>query len=553
MPNDDLCLPLTGCTSEERDVKAHPVLLQGTPKGNETIRLFVSYAKRLIRTRLQPLSEIDHDFDKYVENANKPSKFLLDCATKAVRASQYSGELFTIKSFLKRESYPSPKHPRGINPHPIETNTLLGRLFQQLDPALFSLSNNHGPCFVKKIPVDQRAQFISDKFGDRPVNTTDFSSFECHHRGPFTEVAWFWIHHLAHRSVDKSILDVVHELLFKDNLCDFGDIQALVPQTLMSGALWTSSQNGSLNLFIMSFIVLHSKYPNANATELARRFDEFNGCFEGDDGIFEGYVNPDVINRLGLKLKINESTGGRPHENFTTASFCGIVKILDEPTNIVDPRKTMCDFFVLPPAYASMRDSRVLALLRAKALSYYYQYRNVPIVGPLAFAVLERTKSITVSVDDEEDFYKRNILRSAIQSGQFWKQPPEISPAVRVFVEQQFELDVQYQLEYEREISKWGKGEQHCIPSHHSLSEYENNFEQQVSWYDPRPPFLPTRRIEGKEFRKIWSKQTKKKTIEKLAEFREASRRQFYFGYDDSIFNRLTQEQEKNETKSKTE
>lgn len=425
--------------------------------------------------------------DAYIANANKPVDYLERCVKELAETRRIVPKDLRTSSFLKWESYDEIKFPRSINAYSTRTNVALGRYFQLADKSVFGLRNVQGNLFVKNIPVRERPSHLESRFGNRPVNTTDFSSMECHHRGIYTEVAWFWIHHVLRAVADEHSLTLVREMLFGNNNCDFGGIEARIPHTLMSGALWTSSQNGVLNMLLMSYCVLRTRHPNASIAELVRRFDEFNGCFEGDDGIFEGDIDPQLVKDLGLKLKL------KSHDSYHGASFCGIVKMATENTIFTDPIKSICDFFVLRAQFGLARTALAKAQLRAKALSYYYQYANCPIVGPLAYAVLMHTRGHNVDENTERDWYKRYVLREALEEAKkqtetekFYKQPPNVSPQARDFVYQTYGLDPAWQILYEEQIAKWALGLPHNLPPHPKLDQYYRHGETHIGNYDPR-------------------------------------------------------------------
>jgi hypothetical protein len=231
-----------------------------------------------------------------------------------------------------------------------------------------------------------------------------------------------------------------------------------------------------------------TNYPQASASELARRFDEFNGVFEGDDGIVQGHADLSIAKRLGLKLKFEQ------HNDFTTASFCGIIKLPDEDTIFTDPVKVLSDFFVLESSFGYQNLKQSKTRLRAKALSYYYQYSNCPVIGPLAFAVLQHTRGFAVTVSDVGDYYKRELLREALDANNtkpFYHSPPNVSDRARSFVEQEYGLSREWQEHFEIEIAKWSNNQPHCIWTSSCFDAYCTNAEKYLSSSPIQRPAIP--------------------------------------------------------------
>lgn len=440
-------------------------------RGDDEQQVFKSYAKRLIRKLFVPLNHGDDvDLDTYLRESQKPASYLERVCNACDDISVVEPQDLDAESFGKREGYPEYKHLRGINAVPDKFKAVLGPFIAAFDKRVFETCNARGNLFVKKIPVRDRPEFMEQRFGCDEVFTTDFSSFECHHRGVFNEIIWFLFHHILRNVAPKEVLDLVREMYGGTNTCRFNGFTASIVETLMSGALWTSSSNGALNMLIMSFIRLRSQYPQASPTQLCKHFDEFNGCFEGDDGIASGRADVDLASRLGINLKFEQ------HKDFTTASFCGIVKNHDSPTIFTDPTKTICNFFVLEPEFATMPNDKCLERLRAKALSYYYQYHDTPVVGPLAYAVLQYTNRVAKQFDEcdiksilelERNYHRRECLAAALEQkssgSRFYDTPPNVDYNSRLFCEEIYGVSLEWQLSFEHGIDRWSRGLPHTI------------------------------------------------------------------------------------------
>jgi hypothetical protein len=430
---------------------------------------FRSFARWLVR-KLVPVASADQDmtFDSWAKVCNRSAAEIQEFR-KLRETVVYSDKVFTEMSFIKAESYEEEKFPRmiqGLNPL---LKAFLSPVFAVVDDTLFSLK-----WFVKKIPVKERPGVLEELFGNDPVNSTDFSSFECHHRGLFAKLGLFWMNRILQNRVPPELKQTVARLVVGINEMTTSHLTATVRHTLMSGMLWTSSMNGFLNLAIMSYLVLRTANPNLSPERLAGRMDDFVGRVEGDDGICKGNIDPALIEGLGIKLKLAQF----PHAS--KAAFCGIVKPPRADVVFTDPVKAMCNFFVLDGKYAESGEKTQKRLLRAKALSYYYMHRNCPIVGPLSKAVLDRTRSFTVTASDY-DTYKRQVYAEMMASGKFWQLQPQITAQIRVEFEELYKMPISYQLLFEDCCVKWGRGENPVFPQHPLCDKFLHVFEESTN------------------------------------------------------------------------
>lgn len=240
----------------------------------------------------------------------------------------------------------------------------------------------------------------------------------------------------------------------------------------MSGSADTSASNCVLNFLLTAYLVLRTRYPHASSKTLARSVHQLHGLFEGDDGVI-GVAGIDrsrlstIVGGLGIKLKFAF------HADFSTAAFCGILQPREcEGTILTDPKKILCNFFVIPPRFMNAKKSKQDILLRAKALSYLYQYPDCPVVSRLAHTVLSKTKSVTV-VGDELDHHRSFILKEALESIKtskqlqkppFWAVVKPITYESRRMCEDLFDCPVEWQLETEAALDAWARGDSASFP-----------------------------------------------------------------------------------------
>nr|WRQ65642.1 RNA-dependent RNA polymerase [Tolivirales sp.] len=396
---------------------------EGKPQDSGEIGRFVKYCKAFI-LHFKPVLPGDvKDFDAWLETTSYPGPRKKVLREVYERGGIVSALIMISASFLKDEGYDKPKMPRGINSYSDLSKTIFGPIFQAIDKKTFQQR-----WFVKGMDVSERPELLDQEFGNKPVIETDFTSFESHHRGAFSKVIWFWMMHMMRGLNLPAYLRRMLAVAVKgDNRTKFSCVTAEVPQTLMSGALWTSSSNGVLNLMIMSYLWSRDKAdePVAQA-DLA--YTSFRGFIEGDDGITEAFpVDEEIITKLGIDVKLEVK------RNYGCASFCGIVCPLGSRKILYNPKKFIRNFFWLPTAFAQAKGKAQDGYIRAKALSYLYNFSGCPVVAPICYEVCKRTSgyNFTENLSHHFDSYKWAEIQKVIKNPSFAKEEPTITWASR--------------------------------------------------------------------------------------------------------------------------
>lgn len=402
----------------------------------------------------------DYSLESYVENSNRSKKYA-DALVEGVISKKHIADLFAF-SFLKFESYDKEKFPRTICALSDEIKATMGPIFRQLDHSIFH-SEKVGRFFVKTVPVKERAEHIRNMFGSNQVCLADYSSFECCHRGVFGKAVWAVFRHMIGDSLPQGLVGVLHHLFCGTKYLKFKTlgVESFVDGTLMSGAPWTSSANAVLNFLILSYMRLRAAYPCVEPEQLVLHLDEFVGIVEGDDSLtLGGAYDETILAELGLPCK------SEVHSNYASASFCGILKPLDEDALVADPVKILCNFFWLPMNMIELGPRKQSEYLRAKALSYYYQYADCPIVGQMAYSVLARTSGYHVKKAHSYDLgYKRDmVLELALSAGKFWSRKPDVPLAARNIVATLYGIREDEQIEIEKSFVSWEKGGSVWLP-----------------------------------------------------------------------------------------
>lgn len=372
-------------------------------------------------------------------------QYLLNLAKKM---SVLTLEMANTKGQIKGECYPEPKHARGINSHSDESKLLFAPLMKAIEKKTYS---HFSRFFVKGTQPREWPSRLRDLFGTRLVSGTDFSSFEAHHYGIMNECIKFWIMHCIRELGETShFRRLVARLLDGSNVCEFSRIKVVLSQRLMSGAMWTSSANGMLNFTLMAYMTLRKRYPLLPIPALVEKIVEFDGVFEGDDGLCITEIEQNDIDDLGLKLKME------PKTTWNLAKFCQIV--CDEETGqvLTDPIRVLNTINALPSKYYAMKPKRRAALMRAKAMSLAYNYSNVPIVGQLCYKICEMTRGIDVrGLTAELGQWKNETLDLAIRE-KSWQKKPNVPESARLIVDAVYGVPVEVQYMLEEQIRQSG-------------------------------------------------------------------------------------------------
>lgn len=416
------------------------------PRDEDTMKKFKEYAIKLMRKKFEPVVRFK-TLEEWLSNTSYPEakKKLIKMCNACCNV--VTKETLEFKSFLKKEGYMKDTYARGIQGIKPDLMAFLGPIHNSIDEAIFCGKSKK--YFVKKTPVEERPKLMRDVFGSARCMGTDFSSFEAHHTGVFSEFeAEFYAYMLSRAVVPNHVKRLLHRMMLGVNKQVFKHITTQTTQVLMSGALDTSSRNGVLNFMILSFLTADACDPGGEVDSWIENHDNyFRGFVEGDDGIcLDRQVRQETIEKLGLSLKPTYGT-------FSELSFCGCVCDPDDLVVMTDPVKALVNFFTLPPEAKDWKEVKCKTLLRAKALSYKYQYGSCPIVGALADRVCYLTRSLKVDSTSENDYWKREMLQEALDK-KVWRRKLEVPTGTRAKFALVYGIPVSRQLEIEEAIEK---------------------------------------------------------------------------------------------------
>jgi len=371
-------------------------------------------------------------------------------------------KVLKVSSFMKDETYPTYKHARAINSRSDVFKSLVGPIFQLIGSQLFKL-----PWFIKKIPINERPQYIIDllKREGSSYIITDYTSFEAHFTKSMMEDCELQLlkHMVQHIPEGKSWYDLVHRAKTGINDINFKNVSLKIEAKRMSGEMDTSLSNGFANLMFMLFMM-----DKVGATNVA-------GVIEGDDGLFvatgEKMPTKQDFLDLGLMIKLDVV------QNLEHASFCGMVFDLDDRTNVTNPIAELVSFGWTTARYARSKKSVHMCLLRSKALSLAYQYPACPILSTLAYKVCQ----LTASYDSRKflqkqgshafNLYEMEIIQKSHDYFEKHKLLEQPGISTRLLVEKLYGISIQDQLTIENYINKMETIEPICCPEIYSYVE----------------------------------------------------------------------------------
>lgn len=363
--------------------------------------------------------------------------------------------LCAVESFIKSEGYIPGKEgdevyfskfPRAINSYSDLSKVVLGPIISACDKALFK-SPWLSKFFVKYSDPRTWVSRVKAMFGDLPVYSSDFKSFESHHRGALARVTYMWLmHSIRHLTGVRPMRDMIARMVLGRNYIRFGGIDVELNQTLMSGALWTSSANGFLNLVLNSYMSAKTVVGDDVGDMLRYVKTSFRGLFEGDDGIVEDVKIPrDLVTRLGLNLEVT------PHPHCSVAGFCSMYFSMESDQLIREPFEFMRKFCSMSARYSHLKDSKKMSLMRVKTKSHLDTLAHCPIIGEFLANVDKFTAPYDLAFGEScLDSHEMEKYRWAKQ--RFTREKCNVNIESRMAMERQFGIRVDVQLCLEAQI-----------------------------------------------------------------------------------------------------
>lgn len=405
------------------------------PIHNSTMRRFKRFVGRWIRKNLRPLDAITTiDIESWLSSTNyseSRKQQLRDCYKlhdeKLVRP-----DFDKLLSFVKDEFYQEPKAFRTINARHDYFKCVLGPWIHAVEKEVFKR-----PEFIKNIKVSERGRAVFNKYTHgQHISMTDFTAWEASMGPRVMQACEFQLFKFMTQHIPGAdeFMNCYHNLMFQNTL-KFAGLVVTVLSRRMSGEMSTSIGNGFTNVMLIKFTCFVHGI----------KCDVFA---EGDDAVIfsDAPIPCDIFTNLGFIVKMETTTDIR------RSKFCSL--IFDSNFNLIrDPIHTILRLGWTGQRYINSKPTKLMQLLRLKAISLKCEVPNAPILGPLADKILELTKSYVASRRHvmSMELYKREQMLEYIKTFD-WRTKSEVSFEARQLVEEEFGIHVESQLAIESDI-----------------------------------------------------------------------------------------------------
>lgn len=396
--------------------------------------------------------------------------------TRGVNRRNRNNIFKKLKSFCKDEPYLTWKKPRMINSRVDAAKIFCGPIFSQMSDELFAL-----PPFIKYTPFLERPEVIRKHLMKEGgiYAADDFESFEAHFDKQHMEIEDIFYSYMVSKlgKEGELFMDFVHGTIEGVNKCQFRDFTMEIPATRMSGEMNTSLGNSFTNLILHAYwFWVNSGRPTD--PNILRSYIYENIKVEGDDSLAV-YFSKELVPTSAQMALTGFKVEHLEFDNIGDASFCGAVFDPDDMNVVTDPLDVLSSFGWCGRKYIRASPKLRLELLRAKAMSYLYQYRGCPIVDPLCRRAIFLTDGVVIrqSIIDGENEYERQTLIEALLN--YNSSPTLIGYKTRTLVERLYNIPIFDQLKLEAKILSLPFGPfqfpelDHLIPASWRRTSYE--------------------------------------------------------------------------------
>lgn len=403
----------------------------------EVRKRFREFVRIYLRAHLRPLpANIDTTFKTWLRSTNYPEwrkDELRRAKLKAMTSNMYKN-----KSFVKREFYRLFKHARWINARTDKFKAETGPIFKLIEQEVFKKK-----CFVKKIPVAERSQFIRDRLfqvGATYVGT-DFSAFEAMFDIDTVNTIEMQLYTYMTKNLPehRQFMEYCKAGIASGQKCYRANRRmkhVVKTEARMSGDMCTSLGNGFSNLMIMKFV----------CSELG--WDCCKGIVEGDDGLFRvsgKMPTEEDFSRVGAFMKMEV------HENLNEAGFCHLFSTDDKAENLIDPMNCVVRSGWTMSKLKDAKLDKLNMLSKAKALSLLCEAPANPITAAMARWIIRCTPGIEGKLpwDDKDRYWTDKIMRESNISQCYRRSKIGPTPLQREFVARKWDVSVEDQLTIE--------------------------------------------------------------------------------------------------------
>jgi hypothetical protein len=356
-----------------------------------------------------------------------------------------------VKCFIKDEPYGQLKPFRGIYARGDKGKVLMAMLFHLIEHEVFKLK-----AFIKTVPMDQRADFMRNRFGvhaDKYTQLleTDFSKMESHFTAKMKHALEWPLYDTMCRGAPQfhTLLRQIHAKLCGWSLLSFrnGEVTTKVKARRLSGEMNTSLGNGWATLVLMHHMVFL----------LYGKRIHLVGVFEGDDGLIKidlkkiGGVPSEAwfFANLGFRIKLEV------RQNVDESLFCGTMQAEGSSHTLYDPKKFLRNIGWSASRHVNFGKSKRDMLIRVKTLSYRHMFPTCPVIARVCDRILE----LTADSKPSERFIRTHLANWQYEKyklnvrGKYFVGPT--TAAERLLVEKQFGMPIEEQLRLEHNCKSW--------------------------------------------------------------------------------------------------
>lgn len=413
------------------------------PGSNVSRPKFRKFVQEFLEKNLKPLHpQTDTSFETWIEKTPYTQRRKAELTQLwQDKRGMVSRRDYRLKCFVKRETYDTYKHARGIYSRSDMFKCEVGPIFSLIGDELFKL-----PYFIKKVPVCERPEYIVNLFRghQESADATDFTSFEAH----FTKQRMddcemqFYEYMVSQLPNRNRFLNVIRSALMGKNQMYFKDFIMEIESKRMSGEMCTSSGNGFSNLMFILYVF--------------RKSGTVIPVIEGDDGLIHcsgKKPDPSKFAKLGLDVKLER------HSNYCEASFCGLIFDKEDKLNVTEPLSKIVKLGWLDNKYSGCKNGKINTFYRCKALSMAYSYPRCPMLGPFARRVLCDTQGCDVKslISSGKHSYDQYQVELILKADQYLKEHPDIfgDPPIRtrLLFERKYGISVEMQKAFEDRLS----------------------------------------------------------------------------------------------------
>jgi hypothetical protein len=357
---------------------------------------------------------------------------------------QWLLDTYECKGFVKDETYPEWKIPRGIHPESDQVKVVMGPLFKAIELDVYKLK-----WFVKHVPVLERANYIMLNV-ERPgflKLVSDFSSFEAGFSSDCMRAIEFQMYKYMLKNCPQqlAIMKAYEQVTCGWKKVFYHDVSMRLQGRRMSGQMCTSLGNTWTNFVILTYML--KDYMSLSDMRMV---------VEGDDGLVA--VSREVYDKLDMTIPVRAGFKIKMEvfREIELASFCGNVFDAQDRVNVTDPVVEVASLGWSGGQAIFADHTRQQMLLRSKSMSLAYQYPSCPVIQAVARYGLRVTSGVCqnmpVFIRESNAFnmWDRDLLVASLGEDLAQLVLRPIPFRTRLLVEKLFSLSLDQQDRWEK-------------------------------------------------------------------------------------------------------